>query len=111
MNIETVREETCIVEKNWLRPKTPFTEDGKEKFIDSVEFDLNHKGVQKLAENINRETEFIRCYVHFLSDSQQVDGIYLVRLDEEKPTVDEINSGILDENEKRLIVEFARGKL
>ena len=47
---------TSLVNTDWLRPHTPYTKDEKEKMIDSVEFKIDHHGIEKLEENIDNET-------------------------------------------------------
>ena len=40
-----------MVGLEWLRPNTPYTNDKKEKMIDCVEFEINHKGIGKSRSN------------------------------------------------------------
>ena len=56
---------TSLVNLDWDRPNTPNTKDGVVKEIDSVEFEINNRGIEKLERNINSDTEYIMCFVHF----------------------------------------------
>ena len=103
--------DSSMVSLEWLRPDTPYTNDGKEKLIDSVEFEINYKGIEKLERNINDETEYIMCFVHFYANTEELDGIYLSVWNEEGTVDDGINSNILNEEEKKIIVEYALEEL
>ena len=102
---------TSLINAGWKRPHTPNTKDGKEKIIDSVEFEIYHKGIEKLEKNIQNETEYIMCFVHFDVDTENLDGIYMSVWDEEGFTDDPINVSILDEEEKNIIIEYALAEL
>ena len=102
---------SSLINLDWLRVKTPNTNDGKRKRIDSVEFEINHKGIEKLERNIHDDTEYIMCFVHFEADTEELDGIYLSIWNEDCSIDDSLNSDILDEEEKRIIVEYALEEL
>ena len=102
-----IRKDTSLVNLNWLRPCTPNTNDGKEKVIDSVEFEINHKGIEKLERNINNETEYVMCFVHFNAGTEKLDGIYLSVWDNEHTTDDSIDSNVFDEEEIRFLLDYA----
>lgn len=61
MNItrKNIIETSTIINVNWLRENTPYTEDKKSIHVDSVEFEINHKGIEKLERNIESSNEFI----------------------------------------------------
>lgn len=101
---------TSLVNLDWLRIK-PNTNDGKGKRIDSVEFEINHKGIEKLERNIHDDTEYIMCFVHFEADTEKLDGIYLSVWNEECTIDNDINSNILDEEEKKIIIEYSLKEL
>lgn len=104
--------DTSLVHIGWLRQHTPDTQDGKEKLIDSVEFEINHKGIEKLERNIHSKTEYVMCFVHFDADTENLDGIYMSVWDEEDcDTDDSINSNILDTEEKKIILDYALKEL
>lgn len=103
--------DTSLVNIGWDRPNTPNTKDGIEKEIDSVEFEINHKGIEKLERNINDDTEYIMCFVHFNADTEELDGIYMSVWNEEDSIDDSINTDILNEEEKKVIVEYALKEL
>lgn len=101
-----------LINLNWLRSHKPYINDGKEKLIDSIEFEINYKGIEKLEKNINNETEYVMCFVHFDAGTENLDGIYLAVWDEENPnTDDDIDSNILNEEEKKIILEYALEEL
>lgn len=100
--------EVCI---GWERQNTPYTTDGKKKDIDSVEFEINHRGIEVLERNIESESEYIMCYVHFLADTEILDGIYLSVINENYVTDDNLDINILDENEKNILTEYALNEL
>lgn len=110
-NILGVGMDTGLVGLNWLRENTPNTKDKVKKWIDSVEFEIDHRGIEKLEKNINLDTEYIMCFVHFNAGTEELDGIYLSVWDEEATTDDNINSNILDETEKNVIIEYALEEL
>lgn len=95
----------------WLRPNTPNTRDGKEKLIDSVEFEINHRGIEKLERNIHDENEYVMCFVHFDAGTENLDGIYMSVWNEEASIDDTIDTSILDEDEKTIIIEYALNEL
>lgn len=95
----------------WLRQHTPNTKDGKEKLIDSIEFEINHRGIEKLARNIHSKKEYIMCFVHFDAGTENLDGIYMSVWDEDANIDDSIDTSILDEDEKRVIIEYALEEL
>ena len=96
-----------LVGLEWLRPNTPYTNDKKEKIIDCVEFEINHKGIEKLEANIKRKSEYVMCFVHFNSGTNDVDNIYLAVWDEEGITDDPISSDILNNEEREIIINYA----
>ena len=59
-----VGQDTSLINIGWLRQSTPNTNDEVKKEIDSVEFEIDHKGISKLECNIQSETEYIMCFVH-----------------------------------------------
>ena len=101
---------TSLVGTNWLRPHTPYTKDEKEKMIDSVEFEIDHHGIKKLEENIDNETEYVMCFVHFDAGTENLDGIYFSVWNEDA-TQDDAIVPILNEDEKKIIVEYALEEL
>ena len=112
MNIrrENILGDTSLVNTKWLRSHTPYKKDGKEKMVDSVEFEIDHHGIEKLERNIDNETEFIMCFVHFDAGTENLDGIYFSVWDEYTAQDDGIIS-ILDEDEKKILVEYALEEL
>lgn len=96
-----------LVGLEWLRPNTPYTNDKKEKIIDCVEFEINHKGIEKLEANIKKKSEYVMCFVHFNSGTNYVDNIYLAVWDEEGITDDPISSDILNNEEREIIINYA----
>lgn len=102
---------TSLVNLDWDRPNTPNTKDGVVKEIDSVEFEINHRGIEKLERNINSDTEYIMCFVHFEKGTENLDGIYMSVWDEDALTDDSIDTSILNEEEKRILVEYALEEL
>lgn len=104
--------DSSLVNLDWLRTNTPNTDDKKEKRIDSVEFEIKYKGIEKLERNINSKTEYVMCFVHFNADTEELDGIYLSVWDEENGNTDDnIDSNILNEKEKKIIVDYALEEL
>ena len=104
--------DTSLVNLDWIRNSTPNTNDKKEKRIDSVEFEIKYKGIEKLERNINSKTEYIMCFVHFNANTEELDGIYLSVWDEENGnTNDDINSNILNDKEKKIIIDYALEEL
>lgn len=101
---------TGIVDINWFRPHTPYINDKKAKYIDSVEFSIDHHGIEKLEQNVEETSEFIECFVHFNAGTETLDGIYFTVLDaigtSDNPILVDLN-----ENEKKVIVEYAIGEL
>lgn len=96
--------DTSLVNLGWTR------NDGKN--IDSVEFEINHKSIEKLKRNIHSNTEYVMCFVHFNADTEDLDGIYLSVWDEENGNTDDnIDSNILSEKEKKIIVDYALEEL
>ena len=93
-----------------LRPHTPYKKDGKEKMIDSVEFEIDHHGIEKLEENIDNETEYVMCFVHFDAGTENLDGIYFSVWNEDA-TQDDAIVPILNEDEKKILVEYALEEL
>lgn len=104
---KNIEENSCNANINWWRENTPYTTDRKGKWIDSVEFPIKHKGVEKLEQNIEKETEYIMCFVSFEKSTGECEGIYLSVRDEEYFKDDVINSNILDEEEKNILISFA----
>lgn len=102
---------TSLVNLDWDRPNTPNTKDGIVKEIDSVEFEINHRGIEKLERNINRSTEYIMCFVHFEKGTENLDGIYMSVWDEETLTDDSIDTSILNEEEKKVVIDYALKEL
>ena len=109
-NILGVGQGTSLVNTGWLRPHTPYKKDGKEKMVDSVEFEIDHHGIEKLEENVDNETEYIMCFVHFDAGTENLDGIYFAVWDENVAQDDPIVP-VLDENEKKILVEYALEEL
>ena len=103
--------DTSMVGLGWLRPNTPRTNDKKEKLIDCVEFEISHKGIEKLERNIHNDTEYIMCFVHFNSGTEELEGIYMSKWNEDADIDDEIDTSVLDEEEKKVIVEYALTEL
>ena len=103
--------DTSLVGIGWLRPHTPNTKDGKEKLIDSVEFEINHKGIEKLKRNIRNKKEYVMCFVHFDADTENLDGIYMSVWDEDGDIDNPIDTSILDDEEKKIILEYALEEL
>ena len=104
--------DSSLVNLDWLRTSTPNTNDKKEKRIDSVEFEIKHKGIEKLERNINSKTEYVMCFVHFNAGTEELDGIYLSVWDEENGNTDDnIDSNILNDKEKKIIVKYALEEL
>lgn len=102
---------TSLGGTNWLRPNTPYTNDGKEKLIDCVEFEINHRGIEKLEKSIHNENEYIMCFVHFNAGTENLDGIYMSVWNEEADIDDPVDTSILDEDEKTVIIEYALNEL
>jgi len=102
---------TSLVNLDWDRPNTSNTKDGIVKEIDSVEFEINYKGIEKLERNINSNTEYIMCFVHFEKGTENLDGIYMSVWDEETLTDDSIDTSILNEEEKKIIIDYALKEL
>ena len=102
---------TSLTDTNWLRSHTPDIEDGKEKFVDSVEFEIDHKGIEKLERNIHDEIEYVMCFVHFDAGTENLDGIYMSIWNEEATIDNPIDTSILDEDEKKVIIEYALNEL
>lgn len=100
-----------LVNIGWLRAYTPNTRDRKKKLIDSVEFEIAHNGIEKLERNINDETEYIMCFVHFDAGTEDLDGIYMSVWNEEHTSSDSIDTSILNEEEKKMLVEYALEEL
>ena len=103
--------DTSLGNMSWLRPHTPNTKDGKEKLIDSIEFEINHKGIEKLERNIHNKNEYVMCFVHFDAGTENLDGIYMSVWDEDASIDDSIDTSILDEDEKKIIIEYALEEL
>lgn len=103
--------DTSLVNIGWLRPYKPNKRDTKEKMIDSVEFEINHRGIEKLERNIHDETEYIMCFVHFESGTEKLDGIYMYIHDEDATIDNSIDTNILCEDEKKIIIEYALEEL
>lgn len=103
--------DTSLAFLNWLRPNTPCTNDGKTKLIDSVEFEISHKGIEKLERNIHNENEFIMCFVHFEAGTENVDCICMSVWDEDSTTDDNIDINILTDEEKTILIEYALEEL
>ena len=57
--------DSSLVGLDWLRPHTPYTKDGKEKLIDCVEFEINHRRIEKFKPYIQSRKEYVMCFVHF----------------------------------------------
>jgi len=110
-NILGVGMGTSLGGTNWLRPHTPNTKDGKEKLIDCIEFEIDHRGVEKLERNIHDETEYVMCFVHFDAGTENLDGIYMSVWNEEASIDEPIDTSILDEDEKKIIIEYALNEL
>ena len=74
---ENIVEESVITNIDWLRTHTPYTEDNKEVKVDSVEFEVKHNGIEKLERNIDCETEYIMCFVHFNHSTKEHEGVMI----------------------------------
>lgn len=109
-SIVGVGQGTSLVNTDWLRPHTPYKKDGKEKMIDSVEFEIDHHDIEKLEENIDNETEYVMCFVHFDAGTENLDGIYFAVWDENAAQDNPIIP-ILDEDEKKILVDYALEEL
>lgn len=99
---ENIVEESAITNIDWLRTHTPYAEDNKETRVDSVEFEVRHNGIEKLERNIDCDTEYIMCFVHFNHNTKEREGIYFSVWDfggsEDSPIMvdlDEIETDIL----------------
>lgn len=106
-----VGQDTSLVNIDWLRPNTPYTNDGIKKNIDSVEFEINVNGIEKLEQCIHYDTEYLMCFVHFDAGTENVEGVYLSVWDDEDDTDENIDAKILDEDERNVIVEYALEEL
>lgn len=106
-SIVGVGQATSLVNIDWLRPNTPYTNDGIKKNIDSVEFEINVNGIEKLEQCIQYDTEYLMCFVHFDAGTENVEGVYLSVWDDEDDTDRNIDARILDEDEKNVIIEYA----
>lgn len=78
MNItkENIVEESTMVNINWPRHHTPYTQDHRELRVDSAEFKIVHNGIEKLECAINDDNEYIMCFVHFKHNTKESAGIY-----------------------------------
>lgn len=103
--------DTSLVGLDWLRPHTPYTKDGKEKLIDCVEFEIDHNGIEKLERNINDETEYVMCFVHLEAGTENLDGIYMSIWNEDADIDEPIDTNILTEEEKKIIIDYALKEL
>lgn len=102
--------DTSNVEFDWERPCTPNTKDGIKKKVDSVEFEVSHKR-NKLRQFIQSKKEYIMCFVHFDAGTENLDGIYMSVWDEDAFLDKNIDTFILDEDEKQMLVEYAFNEL
>ena len=95
---------------NWLRTHTPYTEDNKETRVDSVEFEVKHNGIKKLECNIDYDTEYIMCFVHFNHNTKEREGIYFSVWDfggrEDSPIMVDLN-----ETETEMLYNYALKKI
>lgn len=107
---ENIVEESAITNIDWLRTYTPYTEDNKEVKVDSVEFEVNHNGIEKLERNIDCETEYIMCFVHFNHSTKEHEGVYFSVWDfgglEDSPIMID-----LDETETEMLYSYALEKI
>ena len=112
MNItrKNITEISTIINVNWLRENTPYTEDRKSMYIDSVEFEINHKGIEKLERNIESNNEFIMCFVHFKAGTNICKGIYFSVWNMENSSDDSIILK-LSKEERKVLVDYALEKL
>lgn len=106
-----VGQDTSLVNIRWLRPNTPYTNDGIQKEIDSVEFEICVNGIEKLEQCIQYDMEYMMCFVHFDAGTEDVEGVYLSVWDDEDDTDKNIDAKILDEDERSVIVEYALAEL
>lgn len=106
-----IGQDTSLVNTDWLRPNTPYTSDGKEKLIDCVEFEISHKGIEELENNIENETEYIMCFVHFEAGTENVDNIFLSVWNENADIDEPISADILDEDERQVVISYALEEL
>lgn len=107
---DNIVEESAITNIDWLRTHTPYTKDNKETRVNSVEFEVRHNGIEKLERNIDCDTEYIMCFVHFNHNTKEREGIYFSVWDfgglEDSPiTVD------LDETETEMLYSYALEKI
>lgn len=112
MNItrKNIIETSTIINVNWLRKNTPYTEDNKSIHVDSVEFEINHKGIEKLERNIESSNEFIMCFVHFKAGTNMCKGIYFSVWNTENSSDDSIVLK-LSKEERKVLVGYALEKL
>lgn len=107
---ENIVEESAIININWLRTHTPYTEDNKETRVDSVEFEVKHNGIKKLECNIDYDTEYIMCFVHFNHNTKEREGIYFSVWDfggrEDSPIMVDLN-----ETETEMLYNYALKKI
>lgn len=107
---ENIVEESAITNIDWLRTHTPYTEDNKEVKVDSVEFEVKHNGIEKLERNIDCETEYIMCFVHFNHSTKEHEGVYFSVWDfdglEDSPIMID-----LDETETEMLYNYALEKI
>ena len=76
-----------------------------------MEFEINHRGIEKLERNIENETEYIMCFVHFESGTENVDGIFLSVWNEDADMDEPISADILNEEEKQVVISYALEEL
>lgn len=107
---ESIVEESTITNIDWLRTHTPYTEDNKETRVNSVEFEVRHNGIEKLKRNIDCDTEYIMCFVHFNHNTKEREGIYFSVWDfgglEDSPIMVD-----LDETETEMLYSYALEKI
>lgn len=109
-NILGVGADTSNVGLDWERPGTPNTRDGKRKRVDSVEFEISHKR-NKLRQYVQSNKEYVMCFVHFDAGTENLDGIYMSIWHENALFDKEIDTSILDEDEKQMLVDYSLNEL
>ena len=103
--------DTSLVNIGWERPSTPNTKDGVRKVIDSVEFEINHRRIEKLKCYIQNRKQYVMCFVHFDKDTENLDGIYMSVWNEDASGEISIDTSILEEKERQVILDYALSEL
>lgn len=95
-----------LVSLRWKRTATPYINDNKEELVDSVEFEMDSSGIEKLERNIEQDKERIICFVHFRAGTDYLLGIYFSVRDENASQDDAVLVDLSDE-EKSVLKEYA----